>query len=77
MAKAKGPKAAPAAARVEAALKAVHAYAAWMAADGLFPNPEYDLFQDAMDALGRAMGVDMSALDNEIKTEMEDINGAD
>lgn len=43
------------------AREAVMAYLRWMEADGIFPEPEYDRFQDAMSKLAEALGIDTIA----------------
>ena len=41
----------------EAAKAAVLAWIAYMKADGVFPEPEYDYFHDTMERLAESMGL--------------------
>lgn len=42
----------------ELARRAVLSWIEWMAADGVFPDPEYDRMHDAMADLADRLGVD-------------------
>lgn len=54
----------------DAIYQALAAYEAWMAADGMFPDPEYDEFQNAMNALSDVAGIDTFAMIEATKQRM-------
>lgn len=52
------------------AIEAVMAFLRYQEADGIFPDPEYDQFMDAMGRLADGLGMDCEKIGLKIRADM-------